>query len=272
MKRYLLFTVDMEEMDRLSSLRISKRGWERIETLLEEFGIHSTLFTTGVFAENYPDTVREAWEKGHEIASHGMNHSEHIEEMNVNEVLKVLHKAKATVEKSGCDSPIGFRAPRLMPPSPSVLLQAGFLYDSSLHPTWVPGRYNNLKSRTDVHVIYDRKMGECGKGLIEVPISVSPRLRLPVSWIWFRNYPNFILQSLLKKVIENTGFLHIYFHPWEFVELNGYSTLPYLYRRRTGPKLIERLRTILEYLVRREGVKAVTITEYLRIRGLLLEG
>jgi len=53
------------------------------------------------------------------------------------------------------------------------------------------------------------------------------------------------------------------------VELNGYSTLPYLYRRRTGPKLIERLRAILEYLVRREGVKAVTITEYLRIRGFL---
>ncbi len=46
----------------------------------------------------------------------------------------------------------GFRMPRLQPVSMDALAQAGYTYDASLNPTWLPGRYNNRRRPRHVHL------------------------------------------------------------------------------------------------------------------------
>ena len=69
------------------------------------------------------------------------------------------------------------RTPRLRHCRAAVVRDAGFAYDASPHPTWVPGRYFGLHYRREPW----RE-----EGIIRVPISVLPGLRMPVSWMWFQ--------------------------------------------------------------------------------------
>ena len=57
---------------------------------------------------------------------------------------------------------------------------AGYCYDASIHPTWLPGRYNNL------HL---PKTSYFDNELLRIPASVSPTLRIPLFWLSFKNFP-----------------------------------------------------------------------------------
>ncbi|MEM7204193.1 MAG: hypothetical protein AAF628_28290 [Planctomycetota bacterium] len=69
-----------------------------------------------------------------------------------------------------------------------------------MHPCWVPGHYDHRSALRQIHR---------ADGLIEVPISVTPRLRLPLSWLWMRNLGGRYLRSLAPGVCRDTGFLNL---------------------------------------------------------------
>lgn len=248
----ILLTFDVEEFDTPldyglnieldEQIAVSTQGMRALQSLLAEWRVPATLFTTATYALHEPTLVRELASR-HEIASHGYYHGRYEP--------ADLARSKQVLEEVSGKPVLGFRRARMMPVEERDLRQAGYLYNSSMHPTWLPGRYNHLRKPRVPHL---------REGILNIPPSVSPRLRLPLFWLAFKNYPELLFRRLSEDVLRDNGLLHLYFHPWEFTELSGYR-LPGYVRRLAGEPLLERLDRYLSWASQRgifETLSSVT--------------
>lgn len=232
----ILLSFDIEEFDMPfeyqrdisfeRQLAISREGAECILRLLKENGIKATFYTTANLARNEQDLVKQMVAEGHEVASHGLYHSRFEPEH--------LREAKEILESISATEVVGFRMPRMFPVSNETLLEAGYLYSSSINPTFLPGRYNHLdKPRT------------CFSegGLWQLPASVTPGVRFPLFWLSFHNLPFSVYAALCAWTIRTDGYMNVYFHPWEFYEIGPKSkfNFPFYVTRNTGKTMYERL-------------------------------
>ena len=251
MNKRILLSFDVEEFDMpleyghpltvTEQMGIGMAGLHAIHPILSDKEIKSTLFTTAHFATYFPEQIA-ALGKQHEIASHTYYHS-HFEE-------KDLAASKAKLEEITGNKITGIRMPRMSPVSCEAVKEAGYTYDASIHPTWLPGRYNNLDLPRTAYLQDD---------LLRIPATVSPRLRLPLFWLSFKNFPFDFYKKLAIKSLRNDGVLSLYFHPWEFVDISQYG-LPRYTRNICGDALVERLQKLLRSL-KKEG-EFITMDEY----------
>ncbi|HUP12798.1 MAG TPA: hypothetical protein VM187_11310, partial [Niastella sp.] len=77
--------------------------------------------------------------------------------------------------------------------------------------------------------------------------SVSPRLRIPLFWLAFKNMPYALFKSLCIKTLKKDGYLCLYFHPWEFTDIWEFE-LPGYAKRWSGEKLQQRLYRLIKDL------------------------
>jgi hypothetical protein len=240
-----LLSFDVEEFDlpveygRAISLdeqiRVGSEGLERVLDLLARRGVPATLFTTAVFAEARVDLVRRAVSEGHEIASHGWSHSSWDDQDAA--------KSRGALERIA-DVPVrGFRMARMAPIGADVLADAGYAYNSSEHPTWIPGRYNNLARPR-------RPFLSAGGRIVNIPASVSPAVRIPLFWLSFKNMPPVLYRGVVRWTLGADGDANFYFHPWEFADLGGYGLGP-LSTGVNGRALVDRLDRFLVWMGRR---------------------
>jgi hypothetical protein len=217
----IFITFDLEEFDlpleygqeiaKEEQLAVSRAGAQLILEIIAKYDLKCTFFSTAFFAENNPDLIKMIVNAGHEIASHLYFHSQYEAED--------LIKSKLKLEEISGKKVSGFRSPRLRFFDAKSLQLAGYQYDSSLNPCYIPFRYNNFKSIRNFH-----KSGE----LAIFPMSVATNLRIPLFWLSFKLMPYSLFLFLCKKAIKETGFLHLYFHPWEFIDLDKYLIPSYL--------------------------------------------
>jgi peptidoglycan/xylan/chitin deacetylase (PgdA/CDA1 family) len=238
-KPAILLSFDVEEFDMpleygfqidpVRQLEIGHDGLQRIMPFLSLPHIQTTLFTTAHFAGHYPGIIRSLSER-HEIASHTWHHSRF-------ETADLLSARLRLEEITG--APVnGLRMPRMRAiPMPDVIA-AGYTYDASLHPTWLPGRYNNLDRPRIMH----REAG-----MLRLPASVSPLLRIPLFWLGFKNYPYSYYLHLVRRVLRSDGYASLYCHPWEFTDVHGYGLPEYTIRGCRG-RLLERLHRLSDDL------------------------
>lgn len=238
----VLLSFDIEEFDMPleykgeipfeEQLSISRKGLQEILILLKKHQAKATFFSTVVFAENNKDLIEQLLNEGHELASHTWFHSEFkIEDLKKSrEKLTELFNTRIT----------GLRMPRMMKVDEKEVEKAGYSYNSSVNPTFLPGRYNNLKvSRTHF------KEGK----VLQIPASVSPNFRIPLFWLSFHNFPLNFYKKLAKDVLKKDGYLNIYFHPWEFAEIkNPDFKLPGFTIKNSGNEMIERFDEFLKFL------------------------
>ncbi len=249
----ILLTFDVEEFDlplefkeeiALSrQMEIGKTGLNVITTVLYEHAIACTLFTTGSFAQTFPEAIKELSAK-HEIASHSLFHS----------TFKTadLLESKLLLQNITGEQVEGFRMPRMKPVDMSDLKNAGYSYDASINPTILPGRYNNLHlSRT-----FYRE-----KNLLRLPGSVTPNLRIPLFWLSFKNFPYKLFSKLAMQTLQRDGYLSLYFHPWEFTDISIFK-LPFYIKRLSGIALTERLNMLIDDL-KKEAVFS-TVKDYIK--------
>ncbi len=239
MNRYVLLSFDVEEFDMpleygfpisaQEQMEVGKNGLEAIGSLLMDTAITTTLFTTANFAMQFPDTIRQLANR-HEIASHTFYHSSFR-----NEDL-VLSKNKLA-EISG-QAVTGLRMPRMRKVSMEEVKKAGYLYDSSVNPTWLPGRYNNLQLPRTIYT---------EEGIKRVPASVSPHIRIPLFWLSFKNIPYPIYKALAMQALRKDGYLCLYFHPWEFTDIDNFG-LPAYTKKPNGVELLNRLHQLVNDL------------------------
>ena len=195
----ILLSFDIEEFDMPleyngeisfeEQIDVSRMGLERILDLLKKYHVKATFFSTVIFAEQCKDLVNRLLEEGHELASHTYYHSQF-------EVAD-LRKSKEKLEEMFSTKVIGLRMPRMSPVGENDVSDAGYVYNSSINPTFLPGRYNNL--------------GICRKyfyqkGVLQIPASVS-LLRIPLFWLSFHNFPMWIYQILVKNALRKDGYL-----------------------------------------------------------------
>lgn len=241
----VLLSFDIEEFDMPleykgeipfeEQLSISRKGLQNILILLKKHQAKATFFSTVIFAENNKDLIEQLLSEGHELASHTWFHSEFkIEDLKKSrEKLAELFQTEIT----------GLRMPRMMKVDEKEVEKAGYSYNSSVNPTFLPGRYNNLKvSRTYF------KEGE----VLQIPASVSPNFRIPLFWLSFHNFPLNFYKKLAKDVLKKDKYLNIYFHPWEFANIkNPDFKLPRFTTKNSGNEMIERFDEFLTYLDQR---------------------
>ncbi|WP_374157519.1 polysaccharide deacetylase [Mycobacterium sp. G7A2] len=108
-------------------------GLPRILELLDAHQIPATFFVPGHTAHRYPAAVRRIVEAGHEIAHHGYLHEQPTALTLAQEIEALDRGLQALAEVAGV-RPVGYRAPMwdLSWRTPELLVERGFLYDSSL--------------------------------------------------------------------------------------------------------------------------------------------
>lgn len=177
----ILLTFDVEEfdlpleygiaIDKERQLQITLKGLNAILSVLNEHNVRATFFVTAYFAECFPELIRHISEN-HEIASHMYYHSNHRSNDAANSRIKLTEITAKPV--------YGFRAPRLEAVPLKELRDAGYRYDSSLNPTYIPGRYNGFFKKRKIH-------SDATTGMRVVPMSVTPIFRIPLFWLSFKN-------------------------------------------------------------------------------------
>lgn len=238
--RNILFTVDVEEFDTAvefghniplsEQVAVSTRGLTLLAERFEAVGARTTLFTTANYALHEPELIKKLASR-HEIASHGYYHTT-FEPAD-------LLTSRLALEKL-LQQPIkGFRRARMGFVDPNDVHQAGYVYNSSLHPTWLPGRYNHWgEPRHPFREV----------GVWQIPASVTPTLRLPLFWLSLKNFPFSYYKQLCRQTLKADGFLNLYVHPWEFTDLSGYEKIPAYVRRHSRNELLDRVEQLLRFL------------------------
>jgi len=255
MDRNILLSFDIEEfdipeeygqkIDEKTKLEVSVKGTRNILLLLEKLGIKATFFVTAYFAEKNKSLIKEIAKK-HEIASHGFYHSIFS--------IEDLKKSKNTLEKISGKNVKGFRMPRLRPIDNRELEKAGYTYNSSMNPTYLPGRYNNFFKKRTAHY---------NKGILNIPTSTTPIIRFPIFWLSFKNFPSKLIKIASKISLTKDSYLNIYFHPWEFVDIKKFD-LPKYISKKSGNEMLMALEKYILWL-KKQG-KFITISDFISTR------
>jgi polysaccharide deacetylase family protein (PEP-CTERM system associated) len=144
-------TVDVEDYFQVQAFAgsISRADWERFprrveantDRILAQFdraGVTATFFTLGWVAERHPALVRRIVAAGHELASHGYDHTR-ADAQSEADFRADIRRAKAILEDTaGCEV-IGYRAATFSisgrnPWAFAALATEGYRYSSSIYP------------------------------------------------------------------------------------------------------------------------------------------
>ena len=191
---------------------------DRLLAILHERGITATFFVLGWVAERQPELIRRIAAAGHEIACHGYSH-ELVYRQTKAVFREETHRAKAYLEDLLSRPVEGYRASTYSITRQSlwaldILVEAGFLYDSSLFPVRHP-QYGI----PDAPRFPARIPTPSGYPIVEFPLTTAKfaGLQLPVAGGgYFRLLPYAYTRAGLRSVNEREGQPFIfYLHPWE---------------------------------------------------------
>ena len=257
----ILLSFDIEEFDvprehgvdysLEDGMKVSVEGTNRILDVLSENDVRATFFCTGNFAQNAPDVMKRIMDEGHEIACHGVDHFEPKESDFV--------LSKEIVEEICGVNVVGYRQPRMFPVVEAEIKKAGYLYNSSLNPAFIPGRYMHLDSPRTWFL---------KDGVVQIPSSVTPIIRFPLFWLSLHNLPQGLYHALVRRVLKKDGYFVTYFHPWEFYELKEHPEfkIPFIIKRNSGMDMVKRLDGLVKML-KKNGHEFITYKEFVEKIG-----
>jgi peptidoglycan/xylan/chitin deacetylase (PgdA/CDA1 family) len=219
-------------------IRVGALGLERVLDLIEPRRFASTFFTTLSFAKARPDLLRRIVDAGiHEIASHGVTHAPPVE--------ADLEPARRGLEDLLGVPVTGFRAARMRRMDPAAVARAGYVYNASENPIWMPGRYNRLGDPRTPYLVPTPD-----GPVLNIPASASPLIRIPLFWLALKNLPMPIVRLTTRWTLAADGAMNTYLHPWELADIRRYG-LPRVVTRLDGAALAHRLAGYLDWLTNR---------------------
>lgn len=216
---------------------VSRFGTNRILDCLKECGVRATFFCTKNFAMAAPDIIQRIMDEGHEVAAHGCDHWS-PKETDVIESKQYLEQATGRTM-------LGYRQPRMFPVDVRLQAQQGYIYNASLNPACIPGRYIHLTTPRTYFM---------EEGLLQIPASVSPWLRIPMFWLALHNFPMWLYKALTHRILRHDGYFNTYFHPWEFYALGEHPEMkmPFIIRNHAGQAMYDRLKAVILDLQKQE--------------------
>ena len=184
--------------------------------LFDQHNAKATFFSLGWVAERDPDLIREIVSRGHELASHGYDHTK-VNQQNRKAFCADVSKTKKLLEDVSGTAIKGYRAAgfsidRTTPWAHEVLVETGHSYSSSSHPV-AHDHYGDRKGARDVFNPVD------GDLFVEAPVATVDVLGRRLSAAGggrFRASPAILSKALMRKAGSSLkGPAIFYFHPWE---------------------------------------------------------
>jgi polysaccharide deacetylase family protein (PEP-CTERM system associated) len=222
-------SVDVEDYFQVSAFEstIARTDWDKLECrvekntqkileLFDQKNIKATFFTLYWIAQRYPGLIRDIVNAGHELASHGMEHTR-VTQQSPTEFKADIVESKARLEDMSGQPVVGYRAASYSITMETywaleILQDAGYQYSSSIYPI-----------RHDLYGIPDAPR------FAYKPFAQSDFLEIPISTLQFgnKNYPcggggyfRLFPYQLSRWAINRLNVKHqqsalFYFHPWE---------------------------------------------------------
>ena len=206
---------------------IARKSWDGFEfrvgeatrACLDLFDAHdakATFFTLGWVAERDRELINEIVRRGHELASHGYDHTK-VNLQTKDEFAADAGRTKKLLEDISGAPVTGYRAAgfsidQSTPWAHEVLADLGYRYSSSSHPI-AHDHYGDANAhRAPFHPV-------AGADFLEAPVATVDLWGRRISCAgggWFRASPYAISRRLIKKAQATlTGPVIFYFHPWE---------------------------------------------------------
>jgi polysaccharide deacetylase family protein (PEP-CTERM system associated) len=221
-------TVDVEDYFQVQAFAhcVPRTDWDTIaprveantDRILEQFaaaGVQATFFTLGWIAVRHPQMVRRVVAAGHELASHGWDHTR-ADAQDPDSFGADVGRTRRILEDIGGVPVGGYRAATFSIGAHNlwafrVLEQEGYRYSSSINPI-----------RHDLYGMPDAPRGPFrpeGSAVWEIPLT-TVRLagqNLPCAGGgYFRLVPYRLFRAGLRRVNGTEGRPGVfYFHPWE---------------------------------------------------------
>ena len=166
-----LTTMRSRSLSTVSRGEFGKVGTERLLDVLRRYQVLSSWFIPGHTIDTFPDLVKRIADSGHEIGHHGYCH-ENPASVAPDEEQRILERGIACIRRVTGQTPIGYRSPAadLSPQSVSLLVEFGFLYDSSMMANDFTPYYCRVgdEMRTDGPYIFGKEVD-----LVEMPLDWS---------------------------------------------------------------------------------------------------
>jgi len=222
-------SVDVEDWFQVGAFEnvIARENWDdlacrvegnvsRILNLFSEAGVYATFFTLGWVAKRCPQVIRRIAENGHEIASHGFDHTR-VFTMDRAKFGEDVRVTREILEDATGQAVTGYRAPSFSIDQRSlwafdVLAAQGYKYSSSVAPI--------------VHDHYGWRQAPrfsfrpvAGSDLVEIPVTTAllgSRRLAAGGGGFFRVLPYAFSRWAIAQVNrEDERPAVFYFHPWE---------------------------------------------------------
>ena len=255
-KPKILLSFDTEEFDLPrehgvdisleEGMKVSVRGTNRILDCLKQNQVKATFFCTANFAKNAPEVMKRIIDEGHEVACHGVDHFTPLP-TDVEQSKKVIEGLYGVHVK-------GYRQPRMFPVSNKQIKDEGYLYNSSLNPAFIPGRYMHLDMPRTCFV---------QDGVLQIPSSVTPIIRFPLFWLANHVLPIKLYHWMIRRTLRHDGYFTTYMHPWEFCNLKEHPEwkTQAIIKMNCGDELLKRLDSVIKML-KSTGGNFVTYTVF----------
>lgn len=223
-----IFSVDVEDwfhiLDLPSTPPISEwaglpshveKNFTRLLDIFSECKVQVTCFFLGWIGEHYPQLVKEAAARGHEVASHGYGH-QLVFKQSRDQFYEDVRHARLLLEDIAGAPVSGYRAPGFSTTEETpwffdTLTDAGYQYDSSVFPA--TRAHGGLReSRREPH-----RLGS-GDGIVELPISVADMMGKPICFFgggYLRLFPYWLIRKKAHEVLAEGRPVVFYIHPRE---------------------------------------------------------
>jgi peptidoglycan/xylan/chitin deacetylase (PgdA/CDA1 family) len=217
-----------------SRFAILRRALPRLGELFARHGIAATLFTVGRDLEDDGEgrrIVADLAKAGHEIASHSYSHPYDLVRLGRDSIAAEIDRAGAAIAEACGHPPVGFRAPgyEISAELIEILCERGYRYDSSAFPA-IPYYLAKAAVMAGLRVA-GRKSGSilgsprvlaapCApyrpaagapyrRGnlpIVEMPVTVTPRLRLHVIGTMLVISPEWLRRRLVASALSTKHF------------------------------------------------------------------
>ena len=195
----------------------AEAGTEKILQILEDAGgVKGTFFILGWVADKAPQLVKRIVESGHTVASHGFWH-QLVYTQSEAEFREDVRTTRKMLQDLSGQPVVSYRAPaftitKKTPWAHRVLVEEGYLYDSSVFPI-----HHDLHGNPDAPTRIHRIETEAGP-LIEFPPAIVKVFgqNIPTGGGgYFRLFPFAITRRMLQSINTAGNPFVFYLHPWE---------------------------------------------------------
>ncbi len=260
MEKIFCLTLDLERDYGLFNTYQSFENIDLFLALVKKYELKITVFLVGNLIEQRKDIIKCFKGVPVEFALHSFSHN--VKNKSPDFKKQEVIKAKKAYFDYFKKQPCGYRAPQgaITQAEIEELLKTGFKYDCSIFPCWRPGLFNNLKMPT--------KPFKFSNGLLEIPLSVLPLIRLPISL----SYIQFFGWNFYKLFLKLLGWpslivFDVHLHNLTKVRsLKGapwYAKLFYLRNQNKGFQILEEFIKISKA----QGYQSIFVKELIERHG-----